>query len=663
MPLCTFGDSRSTSEMKYKYKRKRNRNDIDVIATSPSPQLNIVIFAIILTVLLLPDVSLSLSISRHAIIHPCTGSDQYTYISYAQCKRYRSNHERSLTLYASTENNNEDEDDIDKSSMKKVGSSKDNKDANSKANKKPKQPNILQMINPFEAGKNLRSQVESAIDLVAATNDPASRLPPDRRSIYYNYYVDDQLGLSSMELKDSKYDESTSTLSSSDDDYRPEVLVVGSTGALGSVLVKRLLLEGNVRVRVLVRDLYSSTLNKLGTGVVYCQGSLSDMESLEYALTDVDKIVFCAGGNSDKKGEDSQAIDGVGLRNLLHAYQNVRHADYGLSQTAKRTLFKFSKRPEDFSLFGIDGDGNIDDPIDYRYSQCDWIQNKFNHGTFVGNVGRYGEAAISSSRLKSRSDPNGGGIDLFSKGFAGFVCRVCSDGAVYEAFIRTEAYETLGIEYVCEFKTSSKLPSSGDNSSRTKWSTVRLEFTSFLPRMRQFQSEETLDARRMRKALGKTDIPNFTGKDIRTIGFRYRGKSNIGRSKFYLALDYIKVYRRPDSAEPEIVYMSDSRIPPVVNDAMIQHNQHRLITSTSQSSLTSSHSDTIYMNESKIDRTEEETYFKYMGEEMIKQSGLSYTIIRVAGYNTDLGTDSSVVRLQKVRSVILYSLLWKITRS
>jgi len=647
--------------MKYKYKRKRN-DMADVIATSPSaPQLNIVIFAIILTVLLLPGVSFSFSISRFAIEYSYTDSDQYTYISYAH-KRYRSNHERSLTLYASTENNNEDEDDIDKS-MKKVGSSNDNKDANSKANKKPKQPNILQMINPFKAGKNLRSQVESAIDLVAATNDPASRLPPDRRSIYYNYYVDDQLGLSSMELKDSKYDESTSTLLSSDDDHRPEVLVVGSTGALGSVLVKRLLLEGNVRVRVLVRDLYSSTLNKLGTGVVYCQGNLSDMESLEYALTDVDKIVFCAGGNSDKKGEDAQAIDGVGLRNLLHAYQNVRHADYGLSQTAKRTLFKFSKRPEDFSLFGIDGDGNIDDPMDYRYSQCDWIQNKFNHGTFVGNVGRYGEAAISSSRLRSRSDPNGGGIDLVAKGFAGFVCRVCSDGAVYEAFIRTEAYETLGVEYVCEFKTSSKLPSSDDNSSRTKWSTVRLEFTSFLPRMRQFQSEETLDARRMRKALGKTGIPNFTGKDIRTIGFRYRGKSNIGRSKFYLALDYIKVYRRPDSAEPEIVYMSDSRIPPVVNDAMIQHNQHRLITSTSQSSLTSSHIDTIYMNENKMDRTAEETYFKYIGEEMIKQSGLSYTIIRVAGYNTDLGTDSSVIRLQKVRNVYLFTVLWKITRS
>ena len=49
-----------------------------------------------------------------------------------------------------------------------------------------------------------------------------------------------------------------------------------------------------IQVRVLVRDLYSKTLNTLGTGVAYCQGDLNNMDSLEYALTDVDKIVVCA---------------------------------------------------------------------------------------------------------------------------------------------------------------------------------------------------------------------------------------------------------------------------------------------------------------------------------------------------------------------------------
>jgi hypothetical protein len=452
------------------------------------------------------------------------------------------------------------------------------------------------MINPFNAGKSLRSTVESAIDLASAiTNNPASRLLPDRRSIYYNYYLDDQLGLSGVELKDDpKYDSRTAPsshwLSQSDDDYRPEVLVVGAAGALGRVLVKRLVLENKVRVRVLVRDLYSSTLNKLGTGVTYCQGDLNDMESLEYAVTDVDKIVFCAGGRRhlegdgedekfeamlDQRSRDAQMIDGAGLRNLLHAYVNVRNADYGTSQAAKRVLFKFQKRPADFSLFGID-DGSVDGDVDSgdlerslysvaaATSQCDWKSNKFGHGVFVGKVRWDGVCAISSARLKSRSNPSQG-VDLRSGGFAGLVCRVCGDGGVYEAFVRTEAYERLGVEYVCEFKTSSKSQTDGaDGISRAKWLTVRLAFADFRPRMRQFQSQEGEDAQRMRQALGKSDIPPFMGRDIRQLGFRYRGKSNwsgaTSWSKFYLALDYIKVYR--GQPEPEFVYISGNYLKP-----------------------------------------------------------------------------------------------------
>lgn len=604
------------------------------------------------------------------------------------------NHDRSFHLCAAKDDINDDpEIDTDKVEQGRFNGNDTSKpksnDENISSNKNPK-PNILEMINPFKAGKSFRSTVESAIDLASAiTNDPASRLPPDRRSIYYNYYVDDKLGLSSLELKDDpKYDSLTTSpstsswLSAADEDYRPEVLVVGAAGALGRILVKRLLLENKVRVRVLVRDLYSSTLNKLGTGVTYCQGDLNDMESLEYAVTDVDKIVFCAGGrrrlhdgessSSRRRGgkqelEDlasmlnqrakaAQMIDGVGLSNLLHAYQNVRHADYGTSQAAKRVLFKFGKRPADFDLFGID-DGSVDGdrkninldrqgglmddmsainkPTRSSYSvvatlsQCEWKANKFGHGVFTGKVGRFGEAAIASARLRSRNDPEQG-IDLRSGGFAGLVCRVCSDGGLFEAFVRTEAYERLGIEYVCEFKTSAKSQVNGsDNRSRTKWSTVRLAFSDFRPRMRQLQEE--WDAQRMRQALGKSDIPPFIGRDIRQLGFRYRGKSNsvswsvssnTSWNRFYLAIDYIKLFR--GQPEPEFVYLSDARIPPVVNDAMVKHDVHRLVTSPSDSS------DAIILDEEKArkvvedqtDRSAEETYFKYMGEEMIKQSGL-----------------------------------------
>jgi hypothetical protein len=564
-------------------------------------------------------------------------------------------------------------------------------------------PSILDMINPYNAGKTLRYTVENAIDLAAAmTNSPASRLSPDRRSIYYyDYHLDDRLGLGDgvggggrvgpPELRDDQFDtsstssssrwtriaQSSSHASSLDEDYRPEVLVVGASGSLGRVLVKRLVLENKVRVRVLVRDLYSSTLNKLGTGVTYCQGDLEDVESLEYAVTDVDKIVFCAAGGgggggrrripmgedeNDRPGDvldtrtrNARTIDSVGLRNLLHAYANVRHADYGTSQSSKRVLFKFDKRPADIDLFGID-DGYVDDndvdagggdecderPGTYLAppvvsSQCVWRRNKFGHGIFVGKVRRDGVSAIASARLKSRGDPSRG-IDLRSGGFAGLVCRVCGDGGVYEAFVRTEAYERLGVEYVREFKTSSRTHTTDGNDvgsmPRAKWITVRLAFADFRPRMRQFTSHGDEDAQRMRRALGKSDIPPFAGRDIRQLGFRYRGKSNGGNhggaasatgwGKFYLALDYIKVYR--SQPEPEFVYLSDARIPPVVSDSMVKHDLHRLV----PSQVGSSASNSIIIDEEMVNisssddtaRTLSETYFKYMGEEMIKLSGL-----------------------------------------
>lgn len=557
----------------------------------------------------------------------------------------------------------------DGSSSTDGGNPKNPNEPTSRPKTDPKPSSLLNMINPYNAGKSLRSKVESAIDLASAmtSTSPASRLPPERRALYYNFYLDDKLGLSS-ELKDSTSMLSPSLsspslpapytngnnsywLSSSDTDTRPEVLVVGATGELGRTLVKRLLLENKVRVRVLVRDLYSRTINKLGTGVTYCQGDLMNMESLEYAVTDLDKIVFCAGynhrnsrdGASDGNGvtdddeeerwRGAQNVDGNGLKNLIHAYLNVRHADYGLSQTAKRVLFKFRSSSADFDLFSVDDAGSTEKASDdasngYKTSfksyktaelpalqQSSWKENKFHRGVFTGQVSRFGEAAISSVRLRSRSDPSEG-LDLNSGGFAGFVCRICSNGGVYEAFVRTEAYERLGVEYVCEFRTASKSPASlsNDNTSRDKFSTVRLDFSDFRARLRPDVRDKA------KQALSLSDIPRFVGKDVRQIGFRYRGEnnsftrnniiSNSGWSKFYLSFDYIKLYR--GQPEPEFIYLSDARIPPVLQDGMIRDDVHRLVSASSQN----------INDDGKFDRSAEETYFKYKGEEIIKQSGL-----------------------------------------
>ena len=607
---------------------------------------------------------------------------------------------------------------------------------------------LLGKLNPFQAGQNLRQSIGRQITSLGGVGAGLSQETKQK------YFLDDRLlerGGSGILTERNPYLERLER-----DDFVPEVLVIGATGEVGRLVVRRLLLEGRFRVRVLVRDLYSQTLNLLGTGVTYCQGELGDMESLEYALTDVDKIVFCAGAprpdengfqerffnymkenllsdgdesnnnNDEDKKKDSESIlqniqdvgsenqtvaneyewerlnsvlevranlaeqvDCIGMQNLVRAYQNVRHADYGTSQAAKRSIFKFSGRVGDFDLFALDEEtealaaagGNDDDydeegdPVDesswldynddeereyddddegddegyydelYNIesrkdasvkTQIQWIRNEFGNGVFVGKVpkeigsGVGGEAAVVSSRLRSREFPEKG-IDL-SENFAGFIVRLCGDGGNYEAFIRTASFEKDGIEYVCKFSTSTK-PTSADNKSRNKFTTVRMAFDDFEPVRRNRINDGDDDE--------QVSIQPFKGDDVQYIGFRYRGGDNKERAKwqqgensnFYLAISYVKVYRL--QPEPEFIYLSDARIPPNIRNGMVRHDRRELLQeapaagSQAESSGVENDDNAVQIFDektladiAKLERSSEETYFKYRGEEMLKSSGL-----------------------------------------
>ena len=669
-------------------------------------------------------------------------------------------------------------------------------------------------MNPFEAGKTFRQTLQNL-----STLGRGLQLPKETKQ---KYFVDDRLldgddepgsrnagaYFSDSPLLQSNFNSKSANSLLQEyaraealdpiEDYIPEVLVVGATGEIGRLVVRRLLLEGRgrFRVRVLVRDLYSQTLNLLGTGVSYCQGDLNDVESLEYSLTDVDKIVYVAGApkpdetdfqrkfqlyleendlklDSNKLGnkplndleweqlasvlevrsELAEQVDCVGMKNLVSAYQNVRHTDYGTSQAAKRSLFKFNKNSGDFDLFALDdGDDDEDeeddeeeDTVDEKYdyednssyeeetynddsygtnynyddngeydedkyedvygnydeemenyglelesrkskdtnvvkAQVKWLKNKFNRGVFVGRVPKAdasnpvanpgGEASIIVSRLRSREEPEMG-IDM--SGFAGFILRLVSDGNNYEAFVRTELYETDGIEYVYEFSTESKA-TSPDNYSNKRFKTVRLAFENFKPIQRRKLSKQDEDDNN-----DVTTVPPFDGSDVRYLGFRFRSSSNVaeqsemqeklarfskrnkdqkeGYQRFYMALTYIKVYRA--QPEPEFIYLSDARIPPVIRDGMVHHERKMLITNDdldqeqqSESGKENSSSDAATLLDEKdlqrksmLERSPEETYFKYRGEEILIKSGLSYTIIRVAGFNELSGSEASTIDL------------------
>lgn len=652
-----------------------------------------------------------------------------------------------------------------KAKMEEKRKSDNSSPSNSPDGQKKKSGNALgKLINPFQAGKDLRQTLGSLSTLGRGLSDETKQ----------KYYLDDRFldgakgsgsGPTGPRSSASGILSSFSASSFLQDavdaqSYVPEVLVIGATGEIGRLVVRRLLLENRFRVRVLVRDLYSQTLNLLGTGVSYCQGDLSNVESLEYALTDVDKVVYVAGaprpdekdfqikfqrylqehdlklikeggdtaephttaenleweqltGVLEVRAELAEQIDLVGMQNVISAYQNIRHADYGTSQAAKRSLFKFGSRPEDFNLFALDDeDGGLnykdasdlqgkrrqasdnvyansymdeeddddiyendyDDYGDYEMllesrgdgdssvkTQVQWIRNQFGNGVFVGRVPKAtsakmagGQAAIVSSRLRSREDPEQG-IDL-SNGFAGFILRLVSDGNKYEAFVRTGLYETDSIEYVFEFGTDTKRTSM-ESKSRNRFKTSRLAFENFKPVQRKEKNndedEEEIDG-----------VAPFTGKDVRYIGFRFRSSSNppfFGKKKkdktgdtfqsFYIALSYIKVYRV--QPEPEFIFLSDARIPPRIHNGMVKHEQRLVLTDQDAGEMEEDENAVITTlfdgktleSISKLERSPEETYFKYRGEEILKRSGLSYTIIRVSGFNELPTSEASTIDL------------------
>jgi len=681
--------------------------------------------------------------------------------------------------------------------------------------KKKRKNNLINLFNPYQAGAKFRQTLDTAL-----SNTLPKPLTPEQRTIYYlddrfleeknnNLFLPSEKAMAFAQRNTlHEYTDAFNYLNSKYDnsDYVPEILVIGATGSIGRLVVKRLLLLSNkVKVRVLVRDLYSKTLNMLGTGVTYCQGDLNNIESLEYALTDVDKILFCAGaprpdendykdnfrqfvedtlddndkenkedandddseGGGDANGDDdsnkktsiedldfqqlsdvmemramlAEQVDGIGMQNVIRAYQNVRHADYGTSQAAKRSLFKFQSREKDFDLFSIHIDDDYDDydqddktdygneygndygndygnahgnaydndyDSDYNEesdyyennydtangkdskrtkrlpsstsmmtAQVNWIKNKFKHGVFTGrfpNVpsisssAKGSEASIISSRLRSRDDDSKG-ID-FSNGFAGLLCRICSDGKTYEAFLRTSEYETDGIEYVCKFKTASKILQSGAaNKSINKFATVRLPFSKFVPMIRNKRMYNKM--KNNDKTQKERLNTRFEGNDVKQIGFRINNDDNIEASNdkpsskastsskknrkknwisFYLALSYIKVYR--SQPEPEFIYLSDARLGGI-HSGMIRHDLKQIVLSEDEnddigiSTTIFDEKEAKRVMTNKNDRSSQELYYKYCGEEMLKGSGLSYSIVRIPELNELKSGEFSTLELKQ----------------
>lgn len=359
----------------------------------------------------------------------------------------------------------------------------------------------------------------------------------------------------------------------SEAEFVPEVLVVGATGDVGRIITRKLLLRG-FRVRALVRNLYSSTLSVLGPKVDVVVGNLDDPASLAGAVAGVDKIIYCAAARSP---EDVELIDCKGINNVLSTWQDSRFADYGRAEATKRTLFKF-KRAGDRALW------QLEDPP----KRVALLTNKFNNTVLVGtatntygNIGAY-SAPLSLNLLK----------------FSGVVLRVLGDGSDFVFVVRSSAYDD-GIEHQLTFATEPGV----DN--RGKWVTLRLPFANFKPYRGGVEVPLTPETE-----LRRDDIRQFGVAFCHTPG---------GNPKFYIALDYLKVYRQ--QTEPEVVLLSSSAIPTDAAAAPDAPPPHGADADAAELS---------------------SPYWKARGELAVKSSGLHYTIIRVDSYSEAPGGSRAI---------------------
>jgi len=191
---------------------------------------------------------------------------------------------------------------------------------------------------------------------------------------------------------------------------------------------------------------------------------------------------------------------------------------------------------------------------------------------------------------------------------------------------------------------------------------VRLPFVNFVPVVRKRRkAKQNVETKTRRKY--------FDGDDVKQIGFRISSTDNQsenmkiqGQKKkdenwipFYLALCYIKVFR--SQPEPEFIYLSDARLGDV--NGMVNRDLKQVVVGKKgdrnpQNDVGNIESTTLFDEEeakrvitNKYDRSGEELYYKYCGEEMLKNSGLSYSIIRLPELNELNSGEFSTLQLKQ----------------
>ena len=365
------------------------------------------------------------------------------------------------------------------------------------------------------------------------------------------------------------------------------ILVAGATGGVGKRVVRRLV-ERNYSVRALVRD--AETREMLGDKVEIFEADITIPETLTPQLSERVTAVICCTGvrvqpvegdtpNREKyyQGvkfylpevvDSPEAVEYQGIKNLVQAVAKM-------PSNEQKRLFDFSEPSTDIK----DIWGAVDDVVMGGVSESG-IRLGENRAIFAGVVSTENNGGFASVRTRN-FDP---AWDLSV--YEGIELRVKGDGKRYKFIIRCEE-KWDGIGYSYSFDT---VPG--------EWITVHIPFKKLIP---VFRAKTKPDA-------GAFDASQVCSMQLMLSKFEYDGELNPQFEPGTFSLEVQSINAYGGDKTPQFVMISSAGVTRPGRPGLDLENEPPAVR----------------MN----DQLGGILTWKLRGEEAVRDSGLTYTIVR-----------------------------------
>ena len=377
------------------------------------------------------------------------------------------------------------------------------------------------------------------------------------------------------------------------------ILVAGATGGVGKRVVRRLVEQGYT-VRALIRDI-DKARSILGDDVDLVVADITKSETLTpVVMADIQAVVCCTavrvqpveGDTADRAkyyqgvkfyqpeivGDTPENVEYQGVKNLVQAA--VKY----LPQSNARLIFDFTNPSTELRNIW----GAVDDVVMGGVSASN-IQLIENTAVFAGNVSTDNSGGFASVRTKNFDPP----FNL--SGYAGVELRVKGDGQRYKVLLRTET-KWDGIGYSYSF-----------NTVANTWINIQIPFADLVPVFRA----------KVVKDCPPIDTSRISSFQLMLSKFEYDGALNpqFSPGGFALEVEFIKAYG--GETLPQFVLVSSAGVTRPGRPGINLDEEPPAVKLNDQLGgiLT----------------------WKLKGEDSLRESGISYTIIRPCALTEDAG--------------------------